>query len=200
MFDSVWDGSNVQTDAIATGLAYYGRFVVAIPATRLGTGTHLLTAVYLGNDRFAPSNSPVFTEVITSQPVTDPNPNLQPTQIAFTSPSATQDPAMAFNTAGTQLSFRGVVSPNASGEVIMFDAEPDGGDAIPIAVVPVTDGQFSVTIFTNGNNGITDTLPTPTSLGSGTHLLTAVYLDSGNHGFAPSNSPVFTEVIQAPAY
>jgi nucleotide-binding universal stress UspA family protein len=48
----------------------------------------------------------------------------------------------------------------------------------------VTDGQFSVTIpaFTQ------------TSLGNGTHLLTAVYL--GNDGLAPKGSLVFREVIQ----
>jgi len=108
---------------------------------------------------------------------------MQPTQILFTSPSATQDPAKAFNTPGTPLSFSGVVSPNASGTVVMFDAGP-GGNNRAIASAPVTDGQFSVTIpaFTQ------------TSLGSGTHLLTAVYL--GNDGLAPSSSPVFTEVIQ----
>ncbi len=58
------------------------------------------------------------------------------------------------------------------------------GTIVAIASAPVTDGQFSVTIpaFTQ------------TSLGSGTHLLTAVYL--GNDALAPSSSPVFTEVIQ----
>ena len=108
--------------------------------------------------------------------------NPQPTQILFTSASATQDPAQAFDTPGTPLSFSGVVSPNASGTVVMFDAEPNGSKAIASATV--TDGQFAVTIpaFTQA------------SLGSGTHLLTAVYL--GNDGLAPSSSPVFTEVIQ----
>jgi len=109
--------------------------------------------------------------------------NIQPTQIAFTSQSATQNPAEAFDTPGTPLNFWGVVSPNASGTVVMFDAGPNGNNTA-IASAPVTDGQFSVNIppFTQA------------SLGRGTHLLTAMYL--GNDGLAPSSSPVFTEVIQ----
>jgi hypothetical protein len=203
MFDSVWDGTTVQTGPIATvptcpgGVPSCpaGRFVVVIPATSLSAGVHLLTAVYLGDDHFAPSSSPVFTEV--NQADTYPQ-YFQPTHIAFTSPSATQDPAKAFNSAGAPLSFNGVVSPNASGTVVMFDSEPDGVDAIALAVVPVTDGQFSVTINTNGNNGISIPQNAPTSLGNGTHLLTALYL--GHDGVAPSSSPVFTEVITGPGY
>jgi hypothetical protein len=108
---------------------------------------------------------------------------MQPTQTLFTSQSATQDPARAFGSPGTPLGFSGVVSPNASGTVVMFDAGPNGNNAA-IASAAVTDGQFSITIpaFTQ------------TSLGRGTHLLTVVYL--GNDGLAPSSSPVFTEVIQ----
>jgi hypothetical protein len=203
VFDTVWDGTTVQTRLLDTEQTCpsggkgcpAGAFVVVIPTKNLSTGVHLLTAVYLGDDHFAPSSSPVFTEV--NQPDTYPQ-YFQPTQIAFTSPSATQDPARAFNTGGAPLTFNGVVSPNASGEVVMFDSEPDGGDAIVLGVVPVTDGHFSVTIFTNGNNGITDTLQTPASLGSGTHLQTALYL--GHDGVAPSSSPVFTQVITGPAY
>ena len=109
--------------------------------------------------------------------------NMRPTQTLFTSPSATQDPAKAFDSPDTPLSFSGVVSPNASGTVVMFDAGPNGSNGA-IASAPVTDGQFSVTIpaFTQ------------TSLGGGTHLLTVVY--TGNDALAPSSSPVFTEVIQ----
>src|SRR5215471_16241188 len=181
MFDSVWDGTTVQTGPIATEKTCpagfqecpAGNFVMVIPATKLGTGVHLVTAVYLGDDHFAPSSSPVFTLV--NQPNTYPQ-YFQPTQIAFTSPSAAQDPAKAFNTGGAPLSFNGVVSPHASGTVVMFDSEPDGVDAIALAVVSVTDGQFSVTIATNGNNGISIPPNAPTSLGSGTHLLTALYL------------------------
>jgi len=108
--------------------------------------------------------------------------NMQPTQIAFTSPSATQDPAKAFDPPDSSLTYWGVVSPNASGNVVLFDAGPDGNRAI--ATVPVTDGQFSVTIpaFTQA------------SFGLGTHLVTAVYMGNGN--LAPSSSPVFTEVIR----
>jgi len=206
MFDSMWDGTTltVGTRAIATvpacpgnGSVYPGcHFVAGIPATSLGTGVHLLTAVYTGNDHFAPSSSNVFTLV--NQPDTYPQ-YFQPTQIAFTSPAATQqDPARAFDAAGTQLSFRGVVSPNASGRVVIFDSEPDGGDAAFMAVVDVTDGQFSVPILTNGSNGITIPPLAPPSLGVGTHLLTALYL--GHDGVGPSSSPVFSEVITAPAY
>ena len=105
--------------------------------------------------------------------------NSQPTQVLFTSASATQDPAKAFDAPGTPLNFWGVVAPNASGTVVMFDAGPNGNNTA-IASAPVTDGQFSVNI--------------EASLGRGTHLITAVYL--GNDGLAPSSSPVFTEVIQ----
>jgi len=42
-----------------------GAFAVVIPTTSLSTGVHLLTDVYLGDGHFAPSSSPVFTEVIT---------------------------------------------------------------------------------------------------------------------------------------
>jgi hypothetical protein len=109
--------------------------------------------------------------------------NVQSTQVLFTSASATQDPARAFDTPGTPLSFSGIVAPNASGTVVMFDAGPNGNNAA-IASAPVTDGQFSISIPAY----------TQMSLGSGTHLLTIVYL--GNDGLAPSSSPVFTEVIQ----
>ena len=109
--------------------------------------------------------------------------NMQPTQTLFTSPSATQDPAKAFDSPGTPLSFSGVVAPNASGTVVMFDAGPNGNNTA-VASAPVTDGQFSITIPAF----------TPTSLGSGTHQLTARFL--GSDVFAPSTSPVFTEVIQ----
>jgi hypothetical protein len=108
---------------------------------------------------------------------------LQPTQIAFTSPTSYQDPAKSFNSPDTTLNYWGIVSSNASGTVVLFDAGPNG-DNRAIASVPVTNGQFSVTLpaFTQA------------SLGSGTHLLTALYL--GSDAFAPSSSPVFTEVIQ----
>ena len=106
--------------------------------------------------------------------------NVQSTQVLFTSASATQDPAKAVDTPGTPLSFSGVVAPNASGTVVMFDAGPNGNRSIGSS--QVTDGQFSVTV------------PADAGLGNGTHLITAVYL--GNNGLAPSGSPVFTEVIQ----
>ena len=108
---------------------------------------------------------------------------LQPTQIAFTSTTSFQDPAKSFNSPDTPLTYWGVVSSNASGTVVLFDAGPNGNNGA-IASVPVTNGQFSIT------------LPpfTQTSLGTGTHLLTAMYL--GNDALAPSSSPVFTEVIQ----
>ena len=132
-----------------------------------------LAAVVLAGGVLGASVAPTFADTA----------NMQPTQTLFTSASATQDPAKAFDSPGTPLSFSGVVSPNASGTVVMFDAGPNGNNAA-IASAPVTDGQFSVTIpaFTQA------------SLGRGTHLLTAVYL--GNDGLAPSSSPVFTEVIQ----
>ena len=108
---------------------------------------------------------------------------LQPTQIVFTSSTSFQDPAKSFNSPDTPLTYWGVVSSNASGTVVLFDAGPNGNNGA-IASVPVTNGQFSVTlpVFTQA------------SLGTGTHLLTAMYL--GNDALAPSSSPVFTEVIQ----
>ena len=106
--------------------------------------------------------------------------NVQSTQVLFTSASATQDPAKAFDSPGTPLTFSGVVSPNASGTVVMFDAGPNGNRSIGSS--QVADGQFSVTV------------PADAGLGNGTHLITAVYL--GNNGLSPSGSPVFTEVIQ----
>ena len=153
----------------------------------LGAGTHWLIAVYLGNDGLAPSASPVFRQVISSQPVADPY--LQPTQTLFTSPSATQAPDEAVDRIGGPLTFTGVVAPNASGTVIMLDFEPDG-KSLHVGPVPVADGQFSVSIPTSAGKGI---IGAGASLGSGTHWLTAVYL--GNEGLAPSSSPVFTEVL-----
>ena len=116
--------------------------------------------------------------------------NVQPTQVLFTSATATQDPAKAFDAPGTPLTFSGIVAPNASGTVIMLDFEPDGA-SLHVGPVPVADGQFSVSIHTSAGQGI---IGAGASLGSGTHWLTAVYL--GNNGLAPSGSPVFTEVIQ----
>jgi hypothetical protein len=138
-----------------------------IQSTRAALGAALLAGGVL-----AASVAPTFADA-----------NMQPTQVLFTSQSATQDPAKAFDSPDTPLRFWGVVSPNASGTVVMFDAGPNGNNAA-IASAPVADGQFSVTIpaFTQ------------TSLGGGTHLLTVVYL--GTDGLAPSSSPVFTEVIQ----
>ena len=108
---------------------------------------------------------------------------LQPTQIAFTSTTSYQDPARSVNSPDTPLTYWGVVSSNASGTVVLFDAGPNGNNGA-IASVPVTNGQFSVTLPAFTQN----------SLGNGTHLLTAMYL--GNDALAPSSSPVFTEVIQ----
>ena len=108
---------------------------------------------------------------------------LQPTQIAFTSTTSYQDPAKSFNSPDTPLTYWGVVSPNASGTVVLFDAGPNGNNGA-IASVPVTNGQFAVTLPAFSQSG----------LGAGTHLLTAMYL--GNDALAPSTSPVFTEVIQ----
>jgi hypothetical protein len=96
----------------------------------------------------------------------------------FTSSTAYQDPAKAFDAPDSSLYYWGVVSPNASGNVVMFDGNN------PIAQVPVTDGQFSIS------------LPafTAQTLNRGTHYLTVQY--QGNDVFAPSTSPVFTEVIR----
>jgi hypothetical protein len=108
---------------------------------------------------------------------------LQPTQIAFTSTTSFQDPAKSVNSPDSPLTYWGVVSSNASGTVVLFDAGPNGNNGA-IASVPVTNGQFSVTLPAFTQN----------SLGAGTHLLIAMYL--GNDALAPSSSPVFTEVIQ----
>ena len=62
----LYDGSN----AIAEAALADGRFSITIPAFSahsLDTGTHLLTVQYLGNDLYASSTSPVFTEVIRGQ-------------------------------------------------------------------------------------------------------------------------------------
>ena len=75
--------------------------------------------------------------------------------------------------------FWGIVAPNASGTVILLDGDNT------IAQVPVTDGQFSITIQPYNN---------PVHLAHGTHYLIAEH--QGNDVFAPSTSPVFTEVIQ----
>jgi hypothetical protein len=104
--------------------------------------------------------------------------HLQSTTIAFTSASATQNPAKAFDPPGTPLTFRGTVTPNASGTVVLLDG------ANRITQAQVTNGQFSITIPAF----------TPMSLANGTHMLTAQY--QGSDVFAPSTSPVFTEVIQ----
>ena len=136
------------------------------------TGAALAAAVLVGGVLGA-SAAPTFADAAGSQP----------TQIAFTSTTSYQDPAKSFNSPDTPLTYWGIVSPNASGTVVLFDAGPNGNNSA-IASVPVTNGQFSVT------------LPpfTQTSLGGGTHLLTAMYL--GSDALAPSSSPVFTEVIQ----
>jgi hypothetical protein len=132
-----------------------------------------LGAAVLAGGVLAASVAPTFADAA----------NMQPTQIVFTSSTSYQDPAKSFNSPDTPLTYMGIVSSNASGTVVLFDAGPNGNNAA-IASAPVTDGQFSITIPAF----------TPASLGNGTHLLTAVYL--GNDGLAPSSSPVFTEVIQ----
>ena len=139
-----------------------------IQSARAALGAAVLAAGVLGA-----SVAPTFADAT----------NMQPTQIAFTSTTSYQDPAKSFNSPDTPLTYWGVVSSNASGTVVLFDAGPNGNNGA-IASAPVTNGQFSVT------------LPafTQTSLGTGTHLLTAMYL--GNDALAPSTSPVFAEVIQ----
>jgi hypothetical protein len=104
--------------------------------------------------------------------------NMQPTQTLFTSATATQDPAKAFDTPGSPLYFWGIVAPNASGTVVLSDGTN------PIGQGQVNDGQFSIPIPAYSQM----------SLGRGTHYLTVEY--QGNDDFAPSTSPVFTEVIQ----
>ena len=62
----MYDGNN----AIAEAPVGNGQFSITIPAfsaQSLGMGTHLLTVQYLGNDLYAASTSPVFTEVIRGQ-------------------------------------------------------------------------------------------------------------------------------------
>ena len=62
----MYDGNN----AIAEAPVGNGQFSITIPAfsaQSLGMGTHLLTVQYLGNDLYAASTSPVFTEVIGGQ-------------------------------------------------------------------------------------------------------------------------------------
>ena len=62
----MYDGNNV----IAQASVVDGQFSIIIPAysaQSLGNGTHLLTVQYAGNDVFASSTSPVFTEVIRGQ-------------------------------------------------------------------------------------------------------------------------------------
>jgi len=113
---------------------------------------------------------------------------LQPTQILFTSTSSTLDRAKAFTTPGSPVvAFSGLVSPNATGTVKMFDTVWDGTtvqtglidteQTCPSGVKGCPTGAFAVVIPT-------------TSLSTGVHLLTAVYLGDGH--FAPSCSPVFT--------
>jgi hypothetical protein len=113
--------------------------------------------------------------------------DMQQTVTLFTSPYATQDPAKAFNAPDSPLYFWGVVQSTASaavvqsGTVIMYDGNN------PIAQVPVSGGQFSVTIPAFSAQ----------TLDRGTHLLTAIYQGDDPSGlYAPSQSPVFTEVIQ----
>ncbi|MBV9325317.1 MAG: Ig-like domain repeat protein [Chloroflexi bacterium] len=106
-------------------------------------------------------------------------PTMQQTVTLFTSYSSTQNPAMAFDAPDSTLRFWGVVSPNpGSGTVVMYDGSN------PITQADVTDGQFSIT------------LPafTAQTLDRGTHSLTVQYV--GNGVYAPSTSPVFTEVIR----
>jgi hypothetical protein len=101
--------------------------------------------------------------------------------------SATQDPAKAFNAPDSVLTFWGVVQPTASGSmvsggtVVMYDGDNQ------IAQAPVAGGQFSITIPAFS----------PQTLGNGTHFLTVMYQGDDPSGmYAPSQSPVFTEVIR----
>jgi hypothetical protein len=62
----MFDGNNQIAQAVVAD----GQFSITIPAysaQSLGRGMHLLTVQYLGNDLFASSTSPVFTEVIQGQ-------------------------------------------------------------------------------------------------------------------------------------
>ncbi|MBV8717429.1 MAG: Ig-like domain repeat protein [Chloroflexi bacterium] len=134
-----------------------------IRSTRAGLAAAVLAAGVLGA-----SVIPTFADAQ----------DLQPTVTLFTSADATQNPAQAFNAPDSTLRFWGIVSPNASGTVVMYD----GSNAI--AEAPVTDGQFWITLAAF----------TPQTLDRGTHYLTVQYL--GNNVYAPSSSPVFTEVIR----
>ena len=121
---------------------------------------------------------------------------MQPTQIVFTSTSSALDPAKAFTAPGSPVvAFSGLVSPNATGTVKMFDTVWDGTtvqtgpidteQTCPGGIKGCPAGAFAVVIPTK-------------SLSTSVHLLTAVYL--GDDHFAPSSSPVFTEVITGPGY
>ena len=127
-----------------------------------------LAAAVVAGGVLAASVAPTFA---------DPQ-DLQPTVTLFTSPDATQDPANAFNAPDSTLHFWGIVSPNASGTVVMYDGNNQ------IAEAAVTNGWFSIT------------LPafTPEMLDRGTHYLTVQY--TGSDVYAASTSPVFTEVIR----
>jgi hypothetical protein len=62
----MYDGNNPITQADVTD----GQFSITLPAftpQTLDRGTHYLTVQYTGSDVYAPSTSPVFTEVIRGQ-------------------------------------------------------------------------------------------------------------------------------------
>jgi hypothetical protein len=119
---------------------------------------------------FAATVVPTSAQTL-AQPAAPAQNTLQPTSITLKS-NAT------FESLGSTLTLSGIVSPNAQGEVVVYNGDTEIGRAFILSR-----GAYQLTIPGFSAN----------SLGVGVHTLTAVYL--GNSNFAASGSAPLTEMI-----
>jgi LPXTG-motif cell wall-anchored protein len=142
--------------------------VATYSTSSLSAGSYPITAVYSGDSNYSGSTSSAVTLVVNAQPMA------VSTTTALTTSAATVN-------AGQSVIFTATV------------AGPTGTTAVPAGTVTFLDGTSTLGTGTLNGSGVATY--TTSTLGVGTHSITAQY--SGNASFAPSVSTAITETVNA---
>ncbi len=150
--------------------ALNGSGVATLSTSTLSVGSQSITALYGGDENFANSTSTALTQVVNSNS----------------------------GAAATTTMVVSSLNPSASGQSVTFTATvsgPSGNTTTPTGTVTFMDG--STILGTGSLNGSAQATYTTSSLGTGSHSITAVY--GGNSTFNGSTSAVLMQVVNAPA-
>ncbi|MGG4218662.1 S-layer homology domain-containing protein [Paenibacillus jamilae] len=174
------DGSNIldtlamRPNGIANGYA-----TATYTTSNLSVGSHLMTAIYSGDARFAPSTSEPYIQVVNaSASAPAPTPSLRPT---VTTVMSSLNPSNQGQE--VRFSVRTTSNPQTSGDltgtVILMDGT-NKLDTLTMEPVGISNG------YANGYYTTSD-------LSVGSHAITAIY--SGDARFAPSTSEAYIQVV-----